>query len=376
TERPQADQWLEVIPEGPDTLISVSMVGERWVAHYLRDARSVVRVLDAAGRVEHEMGFPEPATVTAMEGSPNGEEIFFLQAGFTQPGTVYRCNLATGERAALWEPVLPFDPGEYVTEQVSIPSKDGTCIPLFITRRTDTPLDGSRPTYLFGYGGFDISLTPAYSPANMAWMEAGGVYVQAVLRGGGEYGKAWHRAGMKTQKQNVFDDFIAAAEWLVAQGYADRSRLAIGGRSNGGLLMGACLTQRPDLFAACLPFVGVLDSIRYFNFGVSWRGVAEYGSLENPEEFQALLVYSPYHNVHPGVAYPPTLICTGDHDDRVHPSQSYKFAATLQAAQGGPAPILLRTDDRAGHLPGKPASMIIDEWADCWTFVAHALGIA
>jgi prolyl oligopeptidase len=229
---------------------------------------------------------------------------------------------------------------------------------------------------LYGYGGFNIARTPAFSVSHLVWMEMGGVFAQANLRGGGEYGKPWHEAGMKLNKQNVFDDFIAAAEWLIDNGYTRPSRLAIGGRSNGGLLIGACMTQRPDLFGACLPVVGVLDMLRFHKFTIGWAWTSDYGSPDDPEEFEALLAYSPYHNLKPGTAYPPTLITTGDHDDRVFPGHSFKFAAALQAAQAGPAPTLIRIDTKAGHGLGKPTSKLIEEAADLWTFLVHALGMS
>jgi len=248
-------------------------------------------------------------------------------------------------------------------------------VPMFICHKKGLKKDADNPTYLYGYGGFNISLTPSFNVRNIAWMEMGGVYAQAILRGGGEYGKPWHEAGIKLRKQNVFDDFIAAAEWLIENGYTSTPRLAISGRSNGGLLVGACMTQRPDLYGACVPIVGVLDMLRFHEFTVGWGWVSDYGSAEAPEEFKALLAYSPYHNVNPGTEYPPTLVTTGDHDDRVYPAHSYKFAAALQAAQIGPAPTLIRIDTKAGHGAGKPTSKLIDEYTDELAFITRNLGM-
>jgi prolyl oligopeptidase len=271
------------------------------------------------------------------------------------------------------KPKTSFDPDRYVTKQVFYESKGGIKIPMFLSHKKGLVLDGNNPTYLYGYGGFNLPQTPGFSVSNALWLEMGGVYAQANLRGGGEYGKAWHEAGTKLDKQNVFDDFIAAAEWLIRNEYTQTSKLAIGGRSNGGLLIGACMTQRPDLFGACLPIVGVLDMLRFHKFTIGWAWTSDYGSPDDAEEFQALLAYSPYHNVRPGTVYPPTLIATGDHDDRVFPAHSFKFAAALQSAQAGDAPILIRVETKAGHGLGKPISKLIAEFADLWTFLVHAL---
>jgi prolyl oligopeptidase len=311
--------------------------------------------------------------VDGFRGRQQDPETFYHFTGFTTPGTVYRYDVETGQSRLFRQPALHFDPDLYITEQVTYRSQDGTRVPMFISYKQGLKRNGDNPTYLYGYGGFNIAQTPAFSVSNLVWMEMGGIYAQANLRGGGEYGKAWHEAGMKLKKQNVFDDFIAAAEWLIANGYTRTPRLAIGGRSNGGLLIGACLTQRPDLFGACLPVVGVLDMLRFHKFTIGWAWVSDYGSPDDPQEFKALLAYSPYHNVKPGTAYPPTLITTGDHDDRVFPAHSFKFAAALQAAQAGPAPTLIRIDTKAGHGLGKPTSKLIEEAADLWAFLVQAL---
>jgi prolyl oligopeptidase len=268
---------------------------------------------------------------------------------------------------------VKFNPDDYETKQIFYTSKDGTRVPMFISHKKGLKLDGKNPTLLYGYGGFNISLTPGFSVANLAWMEMGGVYAVPNLRGGGEYGEQWHKAGTKLKKQNVFDDFIAAAEWLIANKYTSAKKLAISGGSNGGLLMGACMTQRPDLFAATLPAVGVMDMLRFHKFTIGWAWTSDYGSAENAEEFRALYAYSPLHNLKPGVKYPATMVTTADHDDRVVPAHSFKFAATLQEAQAGRAPTLIRIETKAGHGAGKPTAKLIEEAADKWAFLVREL---
>jgi prolyl oligopeptidase len=371
--RPERQYWSERIPESTDALQAVSLVGERFVASYLHDAHSLVKVYDKASNLVREVDLPGIGTVDGFRGRQQDPQTFYHFTGFTTPGTVYRYDAETGQSRLFRRPTVHFDPDLYTTDQVFYHSKDGTRVPMFISYRKGLERNGDNPTYLYGYGGFNIAQTPAFSVSNLVWMEMGGVYAQANLRGGGEYGKAWHEAGMKLNKQNVFDDFIAAAEWLIANGYTRTPRLAIGGRSNGGLLIGACLTQRPDLFGACLPVVGVLDMLRFHRFTIGWAWVSDYGSPDDPQEFEALLAYSPYHNLKRGTVYPPTLITTGDHDDRVFPAHSFKFAAALQAAQAGPAPTLIRIDTKAGHGLGKPTSKLIEEAADLEAFLVQAL---
>jgi len=273
------------------------------------------------------------------------------------------------------KPIVDFDPDAYETKQVFYNSKDGTRVPMFITGRKGYRLDGSNPAYLYGYGGFDIPLTPAFSASQLVWMEMGGLVAIANLRGGGEYGEEWHLAGTKLHKQNVFDDFIAAAEWLIAGKYTSTPKLAIAGGSNGGLLIGACLNQRPDLFGAALPSVGVMDMLRFHKFTIGWAWASDYGNSDDAEQFKALYAYSPLHNIKPGAKYPPTMVATADHDDRVVPAHSFKYAATLQAAQGGDAPILIRIETKAGHGSGKPTAKIIEEAADAWSFLVHELKV-
>lgn len=374
--QPDRTHWREIIPESRDALQDVSLVGGRFIATYLHDAHSHVKVYDMEGNLQDEIDLPTIGTVTGFPGREGDTETFYHFSGFTTPGTVYRYDLTTGQSTVFREPKVAFSPQDYETRQIFYESKDGTLVPMFISHRKGLVPDPNTPAYLFGYGGFDNAQTPSFSVPNLVWMEMGGIYTLANLRGGGEYGKAWHEAGMKANKQNVFDDFITAAEWLIERGYTSRARLAIGGRSNGGLLVGACMTRRPDLFGACLPVVGVMDMLRFHKFTIGWAWVSDYGSPDDPEDFRVLLAYSPYHNVHPGILYPPTLIATGDHDDRVFPAHSYKFAAALQSAQAGPAPILIRIDTKTGHKLGKPTSKLIEEWTDMWAFLVDALQIA
>lgn len=373
--RPDRAHWREVVPESADALDFVSLVGGRFVASYLHEANSRVRILDKDGGFVREVALPGIGTAVGFDGRQEDPETFFLFTGFAVPGTVIRYDVETGQSTVFRQPQVAFEPDAFVTEQVFYPSRDGTAIPMFISYKAGLDRDGSNPTYLYGYGGFNISLTPSFSVANLVWMEMGGIYAQANLRGGGEYGKSWHEAGTELNKQNVFDDFIAAAEWLIARQYTCTPHLAIGGGSNGGLLVGACLTQRPDLYGACLAAVGVLDMLRFHQFTIGWAWVSDYGSPGDPDEFKALLAYSPYHNVQPKTAYPPTLITTADHDDRVYPAHSFKFAAALQYAQDGDAPLLIRIETKAGHGAGKPTSKLIGEAADRWAFLIHSLGL-
>ncbi|MBL9134325.1 MAG: S9 family peptidase [Verrucomicrobiales bacterium] len=373
--RPERSNWREIIPQSEDTLTGVSVIGNRFVCAYLKDARSVVRVHALDGRRERDVELPGIGTVSGFEGKRDQQETFYSFTGFTMPGTVFRYDLATGVSTLWRQPKVDFDSSKYETKQVFYTSKDGTRIPMFITHRKGLKLNGRNPTYLYGYGGFNISITPTFSVPNAAWMEMGGVYAVPNLRGGGEYGEAWHKAGTKLQKQNVFDDFIAAAEWLIANHYTSPAKLAIGGGSNGGLLVGACMTQRPDLFAAALPAVGVMDMLRFHKFTIGWAWTSDYGSSENADEFKALLAYSPYHNLKKGARYPSTLVTTADHDDRVVPAHSFKFAARLQESHTGPNPVLIRIDAKAGHGAGKPTTKLIAEAADRWAFLVRELGM-
>jgi len=363
-----------LIPETEHTLTQVTAVGDFFVASYLANAHTKVKVMARDGTFVRDVELPGIGTASGFSGRPGDPETFFDFTGFTMPATVCRYDVTSGATTELFRPALMFDPDCFETRQVFYQSKDGTRVSMFIAHKRGLVMDGSHPTQLYGYGGFGISITPSFSSARIAWMEQGGVFAAPNLRGGGEYGEQWHQAGTKERKQNVFDDFIAAAEWLIANGYTSQTKLAIMGGSNGGLLVGASMTQRPDLFGAAVPTVGVMDMLRFHKFTIGRAWISDYGSPEDPEDFKHLLAYSPYHNIHEGRAYPPTLITTGDHDDRVVPAHSYKFAAALQAAQGGSAPILIRVDVRAGHGFGKPVSMQIGEAVDVMAFLSKVLG--
>ena len=370
---PARANWKVIVPESTETLQGTSFVNHKFVLNYLKDAYTQVKIYDTAGKFVNEIAFPGIGSAEGFGGKATDKETFYAFTGFTTPTTIYRYDFTTGKSTIFRQPKVEFNPSDFETKQVFYASKDGTKVPMFITYKKGLKLDGNNPTYLYGYGGFNISLTPAFSVGNLVWMEMGGVYAQPNLRGGGEYGEEWHQAGMKLKKQNVFDDFIAAAEWLIANKYTSTPKLAIGGGSNGGLLVGAALTQRPDLFGAAIPAVGVMDMLRFQKFTIGWAWVSDYGSSDNPDEFKALYAYSPLHNIKPGTSYPPTMITTADHDDRVWPGHSFKFAAAMQAAQAGDAPILIRIETKAGHGAGKPTSKIIEELADRWAFLVKVL---
>ena len=371
---PDPAHWRTVVPEGTDTLDSVSLVGGQFVAEYLHDAHSAVRRYTPEGKQLTEVKLAGLGEASGFAGRIEDHETYYSYSGFTTPPSVYRLDLKSGA-STLWKtPKLDgFDPNSYETHQVFYPSKDGTRVPLYIVARKGTKLDGNNPTLLYGYGGFNISMEPRFSPAIAGWLETGGVYAMANLRGGGEYGRAWHEGGMKTHKQNVFDDFIGAAEYLIAQHWTSPKHLGINGRSNGGLLIGAVEEQRPDLFAAAVPQVGVMDMLRFRDFTVGKGWESDFGSVDNPDEFKAIFAYSPLQNVKPGVNYPPTLVTTGDHDDRVYPAHSFKFTAAMQKADPNGNPILLRVETRAGHGSGKPTSKLIEETADIYAFLWNAV---
>lgn len=373
--QPARDNWKVVVPESKDALQSVTFVNNKFILNYLKDAYTQVRIHDAAGKQLSEVTFPGIGSAGGFVGKAKDKETFYYFTGFTTPTTIYRYDMTSGKSTIFREPKVEFNPSDYETKQVFYNSKDGTKVPMFITHKKGLKLDGNNPTYLYGYGGFNVSMTPGFSVGNVVWMEMGGVYAQPSLRGGGEYGEDWHQAGMKLKKQNVFDDFIAAAEWLIANKYTSTPKLAIGGGSNGGLLVGAAMTQRPDLFGAALPAVGVMDMLRFQKFTIGFAWVSDYGSSENAAEFKALYAYSPLHNIKPGVKYPPTMVTTADHDDRVWPGHSFKYAAALQAAQGGDAPVLIRIETKAGHGAGKPTSKTIEEIADRWAFLVKTLNM-
>ncbi|MFY7822334.1 prolyl oligopeptidase family serine peptidase, partial [Planktothrix agardhii] len=359
----------EIIPEAPETLEGVNILNNQFIADYLKDAHTQMKIFNLDGSFVREIELPGIGSVGGFGGKRYDTETFYSYTSFTAPNTIYRYNLITGESTIYRQAQVDFNPDDYETQQIFYPSKDGTLIPMFITAKKGVELNGNNPTILYGYGGFNISLTPSFSISRLVWLEMGGVYAIANLRGGGEYGENWHQAGTKLKKQNVFDDFICAAEWLIENRYTSAEKLAIMGGSNGGLLVGACMIQRPDLFAAVLPAVGVLDMLRFHKFTIGWAWCSDYGSPENPEEFQALYAYSPLHNLKPGTAYPATLITTGDHDDRVVPAHSFKFASALQEHHIGENPVLIRIETKAGHGAGKPTDKVIEEIADQFAFL-------
>ena len=361
----------EIVGERAETLRGVGLVNDTFIASYLQDAKTQVIVYAKDGRKIREIEFPGIGSASGFGGRQDDTEMFYTFSSFTTPPSIYRYDLVQGESSMLRRAVVSVELGDYEVTQVFYESNDGTRVPMFITHRRGISLDGSHPTLLYGYGGFNIPLTPSFSISRVAWLELGGVYAVANLRGGGEYGEDWHKAGTKLRKQNVFDDFIGAAEWLIEEGYTSREHLAIQGRSNGGLLVGAVMTQRPDLFGACLPGVGVMDMIRFHEFTAGRFWVDDYGSAANASEFKALYAYSPYHNITEDAAYPPTLVTTADTDDRVVPGHSFKFSAALQRAQSGSAPVLIRIETRAGHGAGKPTMKRIEEISDEYAFALH-----
>ena len=369
------ENWKTIIPEQEEALVETSYVNGEFLTTYLQDAKSVLRVYDKTGKLIDEPEAPGMGTIEGFGGRPEDTDVFFVYASFTTPATVYRYDLTTRKVELFRAPQLNFNTDDYTTKQVFYPSKDGTMIPMFITHRKDIEINANTPLHLYAYGGFNISRLPEFSVPYLTWMEMGGIFAVANLRGGGEYGEKWHEAGTKHKKQNVFDDFIAAAEYLIAEGYTSTPKLSISGRSNGGLLVGACITQRPDLYGAALAIVGVMDMLRFTKFTIGWAWVSDYGSPDDPEEFKTLLTYSPYHNIKEGTAYPPTMVITADHDDRVFPAHSFKFGAAMQYAQAGENPILMRIESKAGHGAGKPVAKIIDDFSDQWAFLYKHLGM-
>ena len=375
TRKPGRADWKEIIGQADETLDRVNLVGNRFIASYMKDAHAQVKLFEVEGKFVREVAFPGLGAAGGFGGKRSDTETFYSYSSVTDPGTVFRYDVATGKSEIFRRPKVKFNPEDYVTKQVFYRSLDDTRVPMFITHKKGITLDHKNPTLLYGYGGFNIPIMPRFRVSTIAWLEMGGVYAVANIRGGGEYGREWHQAGTKLKKQNVFDDFQRAALALRLDGYCDASKLAIQGGSNGGLLVGACMTQKPNLYAVCLPAVGVMDMLRFHKFTIGWAWTSDYGSPDNREEFQALYAYSPLHNIKPGTSYPATLITTADHDDRVVPAHSFKFAAALQAAQSGPAPTLIRIQTKAGHGAGKPTSMQIDEAADILAFMVKNLGM-
>lgn len=372
---PATANWKTIIPETENVLKEVEVAGGKLVAQYMHDAHCEMKVFDMTGKLLHTLVTPGPGTIAGFSGNDDEDLAFYSFTSFLEPSTVYTYDLKSNTSEVLYKSALDFDASPYVSEQVFYTSKDGTRIPMFIVHRRDIKMDGNNPVYLYGYGGFNISLTPSFSVTRLLFLEQGGIFAIANLRGGGEYGDAWHRAGTKLQKQNVFDDFIAAAEFLIEKKYTQPEKIAIAGGSNGGLLVGACMTQRPDLFGVALPAVGVMDMLRFHKFTIGWAWTDDYGSSEDSVQYKYLKGYSPLHNIKAGTCYPATLITTADHDDRVVPAHSFKFAATLQADQSCNNPTLIRIETNAGHGAGKPVSKLIEEATDIWAFTMYNLGM-
>ena len=371
--RPGINDWQELIAEQQNVLNNADVINRQLILTYSQDASDHAYLYGLDGRQIREVKLPSVGSV-GFTGDEREPECFYTFTSFTVPGTIYRYDLATGESTLYAKPNVKFQQEDYTSEQVFFQSKDGTRIPMFLTYKKN--VKSPRPVYLYGYGGFNIALVPSFSANRIPFLEQGGIYAQVTLRGGSEYGEEWHLAGTKMQKQNVFDDFIAAAEWLIREGYTTNEKIAIVGGSNGGLLVGACMTQRPDLFRVAIPQVGVMDMLRYHKFTIGWNWASDYGTSEDSREmFEYLRGYSPLHNLKPGTSYPATLVTTADHDDRVVPAHSFKFAATLQECHKGTNPVLIRIDTKAGHGGGKPLAKILEEQADIYSFILYNMGI-
>jgi prolyl oligopeptidase len=373
--QPGVDNWQELIPEQENVLSGSDVINRQLILTYQKDASDHAYLYGLDGKLRNEIRLPSVGSVGFM-GDEKEPECFYTFTSFTVPGTVYQYDMEKDESTLYTSPKVNFRLDDYTSEQVFFQSKDGTRIPMFLTYKKGMKKNGKNPVFLYGYGGFNISLGPGFSAIRVSFLEQGGIYAQVTLRGGGEYGEEWHLAGMKMQKQNVFDDFIGAAEWLISEGYTCKDKLAIVGGSNGGLLVGACMTQRPDLFGVAIPEVGVMDMLRYHKFTIGWNWASDYGTSEDSKEmFEYLRGYSPLHNLKPGTAYPATLVTTADHDDRVVPAHSFKFAATLQECHQGDNPVLIRIDTKAGHGGGKPLAKVLEEQADIYGFILYNLGV-
>jgi len=380
TTKPDKQGWKTLIPENESVLQSAQIINDKFVIIYMKDAHDIIKLFQLDGLLAGDVSLPTLGSVmVAYAPSVHGErkdtEMFYAFHSFIHPLTIYRYNFMSEISQVIFHPPIKFDLSGYETNQVFVTSKDGTRIPMFLVNKKGLKKDGTNPTILYGYGGFNLAQTPSFAIHRLVWMEMGGVLAVGNLRGGSEYGEAWHQAGMVDTKQNVFDDFIACAEWLIKEKITSTPHLAIEGRSNGGLLVGACMTQRPDLFGAALPAVGVMDMLRFHKFTIGWAWVSDYGCSDDPDQFKTLLAYSPLHNIKPGTRYPATLVTTADHDDRVVPGHSFKFIATLQACQAGESPTLIRVQTRAGHGMGKPTSIWIEEYSDIYAFLFNALDI-
>ena len=373
--QPGVNDWQELVAEQKNVLSNAAVIDRQLVLTYSQDACDHAYVYDLDGKLRHEVKLPMVGSV-GFTGREKEPECFYTFTSFTQPGTVYRYDMATNKSSLYTQPSMKFRLQDYESRQLFFQSKDGTRVPMFITYKKGMKLNGKNPVYLYGYGGFNISLTPYFSSVRIPFLEKGGIYAQVNLRGGNEYGEEWHLAGTKMQKQNVFDDFISAAEYLISEGYTSKEKLAIVGGSNGGLLVGACMTQRPDLFKVAIPQVGVMDMLRYHKFTIGWNWASDYGTSDDSKEmFEYLKDYSPLHNLKPGTAYPATLVTTADHDDRVVPAHSFKFAATLQECHKGANPVLIRIDTKAGHGGGKPLAKVLEEQADIYSFILYNMGV-
>lgn len=372
---PKKENWKDVIPEKPELLESAATGGGKLFVSYLKDVTTHVYQYSLEGNPEHEIALPALGTAFGFSGDKEDALIFYTFTSFTYPPTIYKYDIASGKSDIWQKSDVKFNPDEYQTKQVFYNSKDGTKVPMFLVYKKGIKLDGNNPTLLYGYGGFNISLTPSFSTSRLILLENGGIFAMANIRGGGEYGEKWHNEGKLLKKQNVFDDFIAASEYLIKEKYTSSAKLAIQGGSNGGLLVGACMLQRPDLYRVAFPAVGVMDMLRYHKFTVGWGWAVEYGSSDSLENFKNLYAYSPLHNIKEGVEYPATMVTTADHDDRVVPAHSFKFIATLQERYKGNRPQLIRIDVKAGHGAGKPTSKIIEEQADIWSFMFYNMGI-
>ena len=373
--KPAMTDWQELIAEQDDVLDGVNVINHQFILNYNKDASDHAFVYTLDGKRKHEVKLPSVGSVS-FTGDKKDPECFYTLSSFTMPGTIYQYDIDRNESTLYAAPQVKFRQDDYISEQVFFQSKDGTRIPMFLTYKKGMKRNGNNPVYLYGYGGFNISLGPSFAPTRIPFLESGGIYAQVTLRGGGEYGEQWHLAGTKMQKQNVFDDFIGAAEWLIQENYTNKDKIAIVGGSNGGLLVGACMTQRPDLFRVAIPQVGVMDMLRYHKFTIGWNWASDYGTSEDSKEmFEYLRGYSPLHNLKPGTAYPATLVTTADHDDRVVPAHSFKFAATLQECHQGPNPVLIRIDSKAGHGSGKPLAKLLEEHADIYSFIMYNMGM-
>ncbi len=368
-------KFVDLVPESRDMLRGAQFLNNQLVLNYLKDAYTQIRIVDTDGKHVRDVKLPGIGTAGGFNGKRHDSDTFYTYSSYNAPPTIYRYDMKTGRSALFREAKVKFSPNDFEVKQVFYPSKDGTKVPMFLIHKKGIKLDGNNPTLLYGYGGFNVAMTPGFSVARIPWLEMGGVYAVANIRGGNEYGKSWWEQGARLNKQNVFDDFIAAGEWLIANKYTSSKRLAIQGGSNGGLLVGAVLNQRPELFGAALPAVGVMDMVRFPKFTIGWAWTSDYGSPDNEEEFKALYAYSPLHNIKEGTKYPPTLVTTADTDDRVFPAHSFKYAAAMQAAQGGDAPILIRIETKAGHGAGKPTAKQIEEQVDIYGFLMKSLGM-